>query len=274
MKIALIVILAAPLAIVPAEAYPHHQITDAEGYDFLMTDEDPDGTEWCVKRGNGMTQDQIQAFYTSEDEHAKANPKRQPYGCLEARDEPGSEACLQWSRGMTQDQKDAWWADRDRHWNGAEEVEEMAAAAKAAAEDKRIEAANATCRGTENWKACGDNSGVLGSLAYGEIAVACEHATEAQARYDIKWPSWWLSNSTFHTSWGGNSALTTGKIIVFETGAKFQNMFGAMQQGVISCEYDFNTKTATVEISLNENLGLKQYRRIKLITCFKGIIPK
>jgi len=43
MKIALIVILAAPLAIVPAEAYPHHQITDAERYDCLMTDEDPDG---------------------------------------------------------------------------------------------------------------------------------------------------------------------------------------------------------------------------------------
>jgi hypothetical protein len=128
-------------------------------------------------------------------------------------------------------------------------VAHAATETKAAAEDKRIEAANAACRGTENWKACGDNSGVLGSLAYGEIAVACEHATEAQARYDIKWPSGWLS-SMFHTSWGGNSALTTGKIIVFETGAKFQNMFGAMQQGVISCEYDFNTKTATVEISL------------------------
>ena len=74
--------------------------------------------------------------------------------------------------------------------------------------------------------------------------------SEAQARYDIKWPSGWLSSSTFHTSSGGKSGLTTGKIIVFETGAKFQNMFGAMQQGVISCQYDFNTKTAAVEISL------------------------
>jgi hypothetical protein len=79
---------------------------------------------------------------------------------------------------MTQEQKDAWWADRDRHWNGAEEVEEMtAAAAKATAEDKRIEAANAACRGTENWKACGDNSGVLGCSARCNRALSLANTT-------------------------------------------------------------------------------------------------
>jgi hypothetical protein len=38
----------------------------------LTTDNDDDGTEWCVKSDKGMTQAQIDAWYAEEGERLKA----------------------------------------------------------------------------------------------------------------------------------------------------------------------------------------------------------
>jgi hypothetical protein len=67
--------LLAILAATGAYAKPHHQITDAQREDCLMTDNDDDGTEWCVKSGKGMTQEQIDAWYKAEG--ARDNAKRE-----------------------------------------------------------------------------------------------------------------------------------------------------------------------------------------------------
>ena len=83
MKRTLIAITTA-VAMLPAGAWakPHHQITDAQRADCLMTDDDPDGTEYCVKSGKGMTQAQIDAWYAEDakkhaaEMHAKAEPNK------------------------------------------------------------------------------------------------------------------------------------------------------------------------------------------------------
>jgi hypothetical protein len=69
MRKTLVAIAAAAAAMLPGAAYakPHHQITDAQRLDCLTTDNDPDGTEWCVKSIKGMTQAQIDAWYDEED---------------------------------------------------------------------------------------------------------------------------------------------------------------------------------------------------------------
>lgn len=76
-----LIAIATAAAMLPAGALatPHHQITDAQREDCLMTDNDPDGTEWCVKSGKGMTQAQIDAWYAEDAKeqvamHAKAKP--------------------------------------------------------------------------------------------------------------------------------------------------------------------------------------------------------
>jgi hypothetical protein len=63
----IIVILGAAILVAPmAQAKPHHQITDAQRENCLMTDNDDDGTEWCVKSGKGMSQAQIDAWYLQD----------------------------------------------------------------------------------------------------------------------------------------------------------------------------------------------------------------
>jgi hypothetical protein len=61
-----LIALAASQCSGPARAAPHQQITDEERYECLTTDNDDDGTEWCVKSGKGMTQAQIDAWYAEE----------------------------------------------------------------------------------------------------------------------------------------------------------------------------------------------------------------
>jgi hypothetical protein len=65
--------LALALAMTPcAYAKPHKQITDAQRWDCLTTDHDPDGTEWCVKSGKGMTKAQIDAWFVEEGKRMSA----------------------------------------------------------------------------------------------------------------------------------------------------------------------------------------------------------
>src|ERR1700730_5784913 len=56
------VILVAPMA----QAKPLHQITDAQRENCLMTDNDDDGTEFCVKSGKGMSQAQLDEWYLQD----------------------------------------------------------------------------------------------------------------------------------------------------------------------------------------------------------------
>jgi hypothetical protein len=71
----MLIAIAAAAALLPAgaRAKPHHQITDAERGDCLTTDNDPDGIEWCVKFGKGMTQAQIDAWYVEEGKRLQAS---------------------------------------------------------------------------------------------------------------------------------------------------------------------------------------------------------
>jgi hypothetical protein len=159
----------------------------------------------------------------------------------------GEEFCIKDGKGMSQDQIDAWYlqdakktlAERDARHKEAEARNEKIAAAQ-----KEI-AANEACLTNGDWKTCGDNNGVIKVAGqYGEVAVTCQEAANTQAKYGTpKWP--WLP---FQNHEGGKSALTDGTMRFFENSAQFQNMFGAMAHVIVACDYNFNTKTATVQV--------------------------
>jgi hypothetical protein len=162
-------------------------------------------------------------------------------------DPDGTEFCMKFGKDMTQAQKDAWVAEENKKTMDELDARESKIAAEDKARDeetKLVAAANETCHGTENWSACGDNSGVIGSLAYGEISVACEHAADAQARYGTPVLPW----LPFREPVTGDSAIKAGIITVSEHNATFQNQFGAAQHVTLFCSYNFNAKTAEVTV--------------------------
>jgi hypothetical protein len=154
------------------------------------------------------------------------------------------EVCIKSSKGMSEAQIEAWLADYNIKIRAEYSARQEEVKLKDAAEAKRVDAANEACKISSDWKSCGDNYGVIGSLAYGAISVSCERAAEVQAQYNTEWP-----RLPFRTTNNGSDALATGKIVVFEDRAKFQNVFGAMARVSIMCEYDLNAKTAAVTIT-------------------------
>jgi hypothetical protein len=75
MRKSMTIAIAAAAVLVSSSAWAkkHPVITPLEREDCLMTDNNEDGTEWCVKFGKGMSQAQIDEFYINEGFRAKAD---------------------------------------------------------------------------------------------------------------------------------------------------------------------------------------------------------
>jgi hypothetical protein len=126
---------------------------------------------------------------------------------------------------------------------------------KADADAKATEVANAACKtdayNEDGWKKCADNSGVAATMAGIHARTECKMAAARQAKYgDPEWPGFPAYSFNIHS--GGKSALATGKMFFFEKDARFQNMFGAMEHVVVTCEYNFNDKTAVVNVDATQ----------------------
>jgi hypothetical protein len=96
-----------------------------------------------------------------------------------------------------------------------------------------------------DWRLCEDNSALANSNSsdYFHARFACKESADGMAKYGTPdWGNGWFQ-FPFTGYHPGDSAAKTGKMILFEDNAKFQNGFGAMAHVRVSCVYNFNTKS-------------------------------
>ncbi len=91
-----------------------------------------------------------------------------------------------------------------------------------------------------NWQRCTDNTDLMNN--YGSIwsiTKDCQRAAENSAKYGTpKFPY-----SSFGSYLKGSDYIATGKLILVEDDAQFQNAFGAMVHSTVKCEYDMNSNS-------------------------------
>jgi hypothetical protein len=95
---------------------------------------------------------------------------------------------------------------------------------------------NEACK--KDFTRCTDNTDFINnSNALITAQVACKQAAEAKSKFgDPKWP--WLSFSNYSA---GNE-VKTGRLLIGENNAQFQNAFGAWEHVRVVCEYDLKAE--------------------------------
>lgn len=90
----------------------------------------------------------------------------------------------------------------------------------------------------KDYRRCTDNTDFMNnSDALIPAQVACQQAAEAKSKYgDPKWP--WLAFSNYSE---GNE-VKTGRLLIGENNAQFQNGFGAWEHVRVVCEFDLKLK--------------------------------
>ena len=94
----------------------------------------------------------------------------------------------------------------------------------------------------DDWHLCADNAQIADNYT-GWIAAenACERAADKMAKYGTpKWPNSWLPNFGYFRT--GSDFPKTGKAILIERDAQFQNIFGVMVHSTVTCTYNLATK--------------------------------
>ena len=91
-----------------------------------------------------------------------------------------------------------------------------------------------------DWHLCSDNADLINNFsAYeqGKWKYYCKEAATKMAKYgEPKFP-WLFSFSSFYP---GDDYVKTGKVVLVEKDAQFQNGFGAMVHSRVICWYDIN----------------------------------
>ena len=74
--------------------------------------------------------------------------------------------------------------------------------------------------------------------------LSCQRAAEKMAKYGTpQWPHSWIPNfNYFHK---GSAYKETGRAMLIEDDAQFQNGFGAMVHSTVTCTYNLNAETVT-----------------------------
>lgn len=88
----------------------------------------------------------------------------------------------------------------------------------------------------KDWHDCADNEALAAAInvTYMHARTGCKMAAESQAKYGTpQWP--WFA---FHAFLPGDDYIKTGKAVLIEHDAQFQNAFGAMQHVRVICTYD------------------------------------
>lgn len=115
------------------------------------------------------------------------------------------------------------------------------AAEREMAEAKRLAEASApTCK--NGWKNCTDNEDLVNNYKdIYKVHSACRTAADREAAYGS--PDWpFLPFGSFIT---GSDAPRTGRLVLIENNAKFENGFGAKMRVKVRCAYDLNTNKVT-----------------------------
>jgi hypothetical protein len=100
-----------------------------------------------------------------------------------------------------------------------------------------------------DWRKCSVNSDIVNQFSGMTTArVACRMAADKLARFgDPQWPTLY-----FHSYIPGGDGPETGRIILIEPDARFQNGFGAMAHTRVACHYDLrDERVLDVQISNN-----------------------
>jgi hypothetical protein len=104
----------------------------------------------------------------------------------------------------------------------------------------------------DDWRFCTDNAQMVNEY-FGWIHAqnSCESTADKMAKYGTpQWLHSWMPNfNFFHT---GSDYQKTGKAVLIEHDAQFQNMFSAMVHSTVTCTYDLETKTV-IDVSITPN---------------------
>lgn len=97
-----------------------------------------------------------------------------------------------------------------------------------------------------NYKACPDNEALINNYPHTQAKVSCESAVEGHVKYGT--PNWsWGSFGKFYQ---GDDYVKTGIIRIADDGVQIQNMYGAMVNSKVECEYDLESeKVLTIMIN-------------------------
>ncbi|MBI1329929.1 MAG: hypothetical protein GC166_08500 [Alphaproteobacteria bacterium] len=100
-----------------------------------------------------------------------------------------------------------------------------------------VEPAN-SCK--SDWTACANNSDLANNYSgWSEVQIACKVAAESKVKYGYPvWP--WTVFGWYQV---GDDFPKTGRVIVIEKSAKFQNEYGTLVNVTVRCEYDLGSST-------------------------------
>jgi hypothetical protein len=89
-----------------------------------------------------------------------------------------------------------------------------------------------------DWRLCSDNEQLMSKWrGLSGAQRACKEEANKLVRFgEPKWPFYYFQ--TYYP--GGPSYVSTGKLIIVEKGAQFQNGFGAMEHVTLGCTFDLN----------------------------------
>jgi hypothetical protein len=103
----------------------------------------------------------------------------------------------------------------------------------------------AGCR--SDWAKCADNEQLANSYSqWTKAQVACKFEANAQAKYGT--PTWpWLPFGRFYK---GKDYVSSGRAVLIEPDAQFQNGFGAMVHSEVTCAYDLRAQRV-IDVSIS-----------------------
>jgi hypothetical protein len=102
------------------------------------------------------------------------------------------------------------------------------------------EASNQTCK--SDWHKCVDNADLVNnSQGMADAQTACKLDAQDQARFGT--PQFPIMS--FESFYKGDAYVKSGIMVLLETRAQYQNVFGAMVHSTVTCTYDLNQKKVT-----------------------------
>jgi hypothetical protein len=109
---------------------------------------------------------------------------------------------------------------------------------------------SASCK--EAWRLCADNAEIANNYdGWIRAQNSCQDAAEKMAKYGTpQWPHSWIPNFNFFHK--GSDYKETGRAVLIEDDAQFQNAFGAMVHSTVTCTYNLDSETV-IDLSITSH---------------------